>query len=350
MKKISAVVLLFACFCSTAFALEAPTLTVSKTGVNVSMTWTSVSGATGYSLSYAPYPFTESSTIETVDLGMQTEFSVDLWDGAAFLVAVTATNGSEVSWYSNIELIDITAAAPSLVSLLLLPDSPTLNWGDLQDFTVKGLYSDGSTQTISNSQFFWYSPDTSVIVFRGDLGAGWFEAVGWGTANIQVFMTGDKSITGSTSVTVGDSTGGSGSTYYLSLPSTPDALLTSQPVLENANYEQITCSGTSECNVTLGGDITGDQYFFNFVLATSGTNTMEVEVVLNPGPNEIILATTSFTVSSDSYSYFKETVTGVNPDAVAGDVLSLRIDNNNVSILYKNTYLGQSGLPYFSIQ
>ena len=83
--------------------LEAPKLTVTITGTTVSFSWTSVAGATGYTLSYAPYPYTGPDSIVSVDMGTQTGISVNLWKGAAFYVAVQANNSAGSSGYSNIE-------------------------------------------------------------------------------------------------------------------------------------------------------------------------------------------------------------------------------------------------------
>lgn len=109
MRRIIVLVVFFALFSinATASTLDAPTLTSTTSGVNVSISWTSVSGATGYSLVYAPNPYSGPSSIGTIDMGTNTSLSVDLWSGAAFYVAVTANNGFETSTYSNVELIQI---------------------------------------------------------------------------------------------------------------------------------------------------------------------------------------------------------------------------------------------------
>jgi len=115
MKKFILSTIFFVLFFISApsFALNAPHLTVTTSGVNVSLSWASVPGATGYNLVYAPYPYTDSTNIEVVNLGNQASLSVDLWDGAAFYVAITATNGIEISAYSNIELFRLSASSPS---------------------------------------------------------------------------------------------------------------------------------------------------------------------------------------------------------------------------------------------
>ena len=79
-----------------------PTLTVATTGTTVTASWTTIAGATGYTLFYAPYPYTGPETIVSVDMGTQTGISANLWKGASFYVAVQANNSAGSSGYSNI--------------------------------------------------------------------------------------------------------------------------------------------------------------------------------------------------------------------------------------------------------
>ena len=83
---------------------EAPTLAVTTSGTTVSLSWTSVTGATGYILYYAPHPYTGPESIQTIHMGTQTTMSANLWGGAAFYVAVKAYDSDGNSGYSNIEL------------------------------------------------------------------------------------------------------------------------------------------------------------------------------------------------------------------------------------------------------
>ena len=85
-------------------APTAPTLTVTTSGTTVTASWTTIAGAIGYTLLYAPYPYTGPDSIVSVDMGIQTGISVNLWEGAAFYVAVQAYNSAGNSNYSNIEL------------------------------------------------------------------------------------------------------------------------------------------------------------------------------------------------------------------------------------------------------
>ena len=87
-----------------ALALDAPVLTVTTSGTTVSASWTSVTGEIGYTLYYAPYPYTGPSTIKSIPMGTQRSISVSLSVGAAFYVAVEAYDSVESSGYSNIEL------------------------------------------------------------------------------------------------------------------------------------------------------------------------------------------------------------------------------------------------------
>ncbi|MFO7985906.1 MAG: DUF1565 domain-containing protein [Desulfatiglandaceae bacterium] len=82
---------------------DASTLTVAVSGTTVTISWTRVSGATGYRLNYAPSPYTGPDTIRSIDMGNQIEVSFDLWKGASFYVAATAYNSVGSSGYSNIE-------------------------------------------------------------------------------------------------------------------------------------------------------------------------------------------------------------------------------------------------------
>jgi len=78
----------------------APILTVTTSGTTVSLSWTSVAAATGYTLYYAPYP--KGDPIGNIPMGNKTSISASLSDGAAFYVAVRAYNSAESSGYSNI--------------------------------------------------------------------------------------------------------------------------------------------------------------------------------------------------------------------------------------------------------
>jgi hypothetical protein len=85
----------------------APKLTVATTGLSVTISWDVVSSATGYTLFYAPHPYTGPETIRSVDMVIQTSISVNLWQGAAFYVAVQARNSAGSSGYSNIGFFSI---------------------------------------------------------------------------------------------------------------------------------------------------------------------------------------------------------------------------------------------------
>lgn len=118
MKAISSLsTMILFCFSISAFAVPvAPTLTYSLDGVTVTVDWTEVAGATQYRLSYAPAPYVGPQSIGSIDLGTQTSFSVDLWDGASFYIAVQAGNDQGFSGYSNIENFTIIPT-PSSINL-----------------------------------------------------------------------------------------------------------------------------------------------------------------------------------------------------------------------------------------
>ena len=68
----------------------APTLGLAMKGTTVMLSWTSITDATGYKLFYAPYP--DVSYIQSIDMGDQTRISANLFEGAAFYLAVQAYN------------------------------------------------------------------------------------------------------------------------------------------------------------------------------------------------------------------------------------------------------------------
>lgn len=81
-------------------SISAPTLTVTTVDTTVSLSWTSVSGATGYTLYYAPYP--DVTSINSIDMEHRTSFSANLSKGNAFYVAIKAYTNKGSSGYSNI--------------------------------------------------------------------------------------------------------------------------------------------------------------------------------------------------------------------------------------------------------
>lgn len=87
--------------------IAAPTLMLTVEGIRVTLSWSAVSGASGYALYYAPSPYTGPESIRSIDMGNQTGGNVDLWSGASFFVAIRAYNSSGSSDYSNIEYFAI---------------------------------------------------------------------------------------------------------------------------------------------------------------------------------------------------------------------------------------------------
>ncbi len=100
--------LLFTLSTSLAFAAPPPPqISYVLDDLNVTASWSRVPGATGYRLYYAPYPFAGVETIGSADMGTQTSISVNLWEGAAYYIAVTSRDASGESGYSNIELFEL---------------------------------------------------------------------------------------------------------------------------------------------------------------------------------------------------------------------------------------------------
>jgi len=81
---------------------EPPVLSVVISGTWIDLSWTPIQGATGYTLSFAPIPYTGIASIGTADMGTLTSLSGYLWVGAAYYVAIQSRDGSGMSPYSNI--------------------------------------------------------------------------------------------------------------------------------------------------------------------------------------------------------------------------------------------------------
>ena len=81
----------------------APTMTLSTQGLSVDVSWTKVPGATGYTLYYAPYPLLGPGSVVGVDMGTATSFDAELWEDAAYYVAIKAYDAAgHTSEYSNV--------------------------------------------------------------------------------------------------------------------------------------------------------------------------------------------------------------------------------------------------------
>ena len=139
MKKLILLIVALVVFFSASFclaAIPAPKLCYTTNGLNVTASWSTVSGATGYTLYYAPFPYAGPDTIGFVDMAGATTLSVPLWEGAAFYIVVTAYDALALGEFSNVELFKTTAASTSAsacccccVSSVVSPVKPcTICW------------------------------------------------------------------------------------------------------------------------------------------------------------------------------------------------------------------------------
>jgi hypothetical protein len=109
-----------------------PRLSVSTSDVTLSLSWTAQANGEGYTLFYAPYPYTGPETIGTIDMGAETGGSFSLWEGAAFYLAVEAYNSFGNSGLSNIEHFIMG------YSLSVSPSSHSLSAGQAGSCTISG--------------------------------------------------------------------------------------------------------------------------------------------------------------------------------------------------------------------
>lgn len=156
-----------------ALALDAPALTVTVTGQTLSLSWTSVAGATGYTLYYAPYP--KADPIGNIPMGEKTSMSASLPVGSSYYVALQAHNSAGSSGYSNIEyfIIDSRVSGwwdlfiPSLDSdkidaMYLTQDDTNLTGTTIQLETITGTIVDDAVQLL-------FQHNSNAMPFSGTL-------------------------------------------------------------------------------------------------------------------------------------------------------------------------------------
>jgi hypothetical protein len=103
---------------SFAVAPTEPVLTSDVNGVDVSLSWPKVNGASGYALYYASVPYQDEYDIERLDQGNKNSFKYTLYPGAEYIVAIKAYNSNqEESDYSNIKEVTINKSFVSYMAL-----------------------------------------------------------------------------------------------------------------------------------------------------------------------------------------------------------------------------------------
>ena len=147
--SVFAVLIIIATYNNTyAWKPTTPILTCSTTGTTVNLSWSAVNYATGYILSYAPYP--AGSPINSFLLSNLTSIFIDLWDGAAFYVAIQAYNDTysdkDISDYSNIEKFIITGNGSDVIT-----DSA---WNNLKGVWSYCENTPGSTISLKMSRIY----------------------------------------------------------------------------------------------------------------------------------------------------------------------------------------------------
>jgi len=136
------------CFNDTLYAaLSAPVLSVETDNRNVTASWSSTDNPEGYILLLAPYP--DATTLYEVDMGSQTTITAELWDSAAFYIAIQAYDSTGKSDFSNVEYFIITESEDdesdsSEATRIVLQ-------GDSIAVTGTGATADGSQVTISSA-------------------------------------------------------------------------------------------------------------------------------------------------------------------------------------------------------
>ena len=92
--------------------------------------------------------------------------------------------------------------------------------------------------------------------------------------------------------------------------------------------EELTSDFETEFYVDIGGDIQGSEYRFFICMKSTSSRQGYADIVLNPGNEETILASTSFTVDSGDGRGYEATVSGLDPDIPSGGTLALRLKSD----------------------
>lgn len=207
---------------------------------------------------------------------------------------ITATLGS----ISGNTRLYVTSA--SLVSITVTPANPTINQYLTQQFTARGNYSDGSTQTLT--PYSWVSGTTTVATISS---SGQATGVAGGTSTITANW---GAISGSTTLTVV-------ADFPVSITVTP-----TNPSIAKGSTGQFTATGTYSDNSVR--DVTSQSTWSSATTAVATINSGGLSSALTLGTSVItatfngISGTTSLTVTSAALQSIA--VTPVNPNAVQG--------------------------------
>jgi uncharacterized protein YjdB len=145
----------------------------------------------------------------------------------------------------------ITVGSPTLVSIAVTPGSADISVGGAQQFTAIGTYSDGSTQTLTNSAT-WNSSDPAVATISNSAGTQGLASAA--SAGMTTITAASGSVSGSASLTVSAAT-------LVSIAVSPES-----PTISLGVNQQFTATGTYSDGST--------QNITNSVIWSSGTMTV----------------------------------------------------------------------------
>ena len=206
MKKFLTLLGLLLIISNYSYALNAPNLTVSTSGLKVTLSWTPINEATGYILYYAPYPYTGSDSIGKIDMGNKTSLSVTLWDGASYYVAVTARNNEGESTYSNIGSFSLKEEKPNIVgkwNVTILSEVITKNpYGycyvtDVGDtYTLEVTALTDNAVTVSSIELGYSANATKNSNDIYSMSFEVYDDDGWSIGNMDFWLVSDNQIKG----------------------------------------------------------------------------------------------------------------------------------------------------------
>lgn len=181
--------------------LTTPVLSLTQTGNTVTAQWSLVSGATSYTLYYAPYP--AGAPLTAVHMGSARSISQTLPAGAAFYAAVGANADASTSSLSNLQMFTAGKPAPgnpasaAVATLSVSQQSLYLKPGQTRELTIT--LRDASNTSLSGRTVQWSSSNSAVATVVSVTGGARVTGVGIGSATLTATSEG-KSTTVSVNV------------------------------------------------------------------------------------------------------------------------------------------------------
>jgi hypothetical protein len=239
-------------------------------------------------------------------------------------------------------LLGDMGGSPPTAEITEPSDGAIYNSGDLITFTGEGY--DEEDGDLTGTSLLWSSDRD------GPLGSGSsvvLHNLSTGIHKITLTVHDSSNATGQKTITITVSEANGFSKFYLD---DIYGLTEDTPYFEpDVVFEDYLFSDLiTEYTIYIEGDIQGGEYRISLYLGSHETSTVYADIVLNPGTDESILASTSFQVSSDFFQRYNATVMGTDPTILEGGLLALRLTSDTPDWLVF-LVLGSDYLSYIEV-